>query len=971
VASIQFNYYLKIIMTTQESQPSNSYISDKHFKEFRDSAIDDVTANLNFWSFDGNDEGELDQVFSRLKLDPEHNNNGTLSGKSQQELANILRGGGWVFEGHLGIIVKLNNPRKDKDGKPIKYESGRGNQQIFVPHVSVRTSQEIAKKFDIKIRCPKDASPDDVNPHFWEDYLVFYHPLLVTEGAKKACSLISAGHPAIALNGVDGFGTNIPLLDKDGNKLYEKNPYGDGDRVVNQQDSDGNNLKTLQPELSEHTEHREIILAFDVDESPYTKQKVEAAKKRFRLAVEGIATKVTQIKWTEKDGKGVDDFIVKKGVEALNKAIGRRIEVKLPKPSKPEVKKDSTQDLRFASSIEGGLVQIEVIEGTEVPTRIGNHLQCVAYVDNPDQDGASLLLEFKTILNRVGRWTMPRGELAGDGTMLTSQLLDRGYEYVPKEKKALMEYLHGLGSQAEKTYTVVNRTGWVGHSFVLPHKTHGDESIRFLDVEPRRDTVTETKGILEDWRKYIGEPCAGNPIQIFFGIGIPLVAPLLTLLGRESGGFHLYGDTSNGKTTTMKIAASVAGVKKISTWLTTVKGLEAKAAASNDSVLFLDEMQQSPAEDVSKIIYNVHNGIGTLRMNVKMSSRKTLEWTVMVFSTGEFSSRDYLNANKIVQKGGQEVRLTDIPAVFDDALYGAFSTIHGYDDPRDFVKDLEHHCEQHRGVLMEAFLDRLVADRTDPDFDGKLSQRVNDIAKSLSKEYKNPAMSRVANKFALVQVALELAHSYDLLPFSFEDIPQSVEKIFKHWIEKRGGGDNSSEVIQACDRIKAMFVNDRFSDRVVNIICDKIGKLSFDTSGKGRNLLAYRKADKEGNLEEFWVPTKVFDKTLCQDANRRQLIAELQDRGWIKQPGANGRPTHERLASAEKTSYFIFLPEIFQDSEKSLSNTSNTSNASEAPAGKGVEKSNPFDTQENVMSNTSNAPDLCDDNADYEVPDVL
>ena len=101
-------------------------------EEFKASAIaEDITA-LNFRAWNPEDENELDEVFTLLIPDPKHNNNGTLSGTSQNQLAAIFRSGGWIFEGYKGICIKPNTPRNDKEGKVIKYESprGTGTQQI-------------------------------------------------------------------------------------------------------------------------------------------------------------------------------------------------------------------------------------------------------------------------------------------------------------------------------------------------------------------------------------------------------------------------------------------------------------------------------------------------------------------------------------------------------------------------------------------------------------------------------------------------------------------------------------------------------------------------------------------------------------------------------------------------------------------------------------------------------------------------
>jgi putative DNA primase/helicase len=64
-----------------------SPIDDRHAQEFADSAIDPDIAALNFRSFDGEDENELDEAFLLLKEEPDHNNNGTLAGKPQNDLA--------------------------------------------------------------------------------------------------------------------------------------------------------------------------------------------------------------------------------------------------------------------------------------------------------------------------------------------------------------------------------------------------------------------------------------------------------------------------------------------------------------------------------------------------------------------------------------------------------------------------------------------------------------------------------------------------------------------------------------------------------------------------------------------------------------------------------------------------------------------------------------------------------------------
>jgi putative DNA primase/helicase len=839
-------------------------------EEFRASAIADDIADLNFRTWNPLDENDLDEVFTLLVAEPEHRNNGTLAGRSQNDLANTLRGGGWIFEGHRGVCVKPDSPRKNADGKVIKYESprGAGNQQLFVPHVSIRIADEIMGKLGFVREHPELLPPTDIDREFWVWYLSTDLPLIVTEGAKKAASFVSAGYPTIAFNGVWGWGTN------------EKDMFGEIERG-----SHGESLKILNPDLEPFLDDREIVLAFDRDDSPLTVKKVEAAKTRFRQEIEGIVTGVTQIKWT--GYKGADDFIVGKGVKALHKAYAKRLELFLP----------VTKNVCFTSSVEGGLEKITNTSNEY----IGNHLTAIACINNPDQDGAALLLEFKTFKGIIRRWTMLRAHLAGDGNSIVEGLLSREYSFKREQKSLLLNYLYDLGANISETYTVTDSSGWVGKSFVLPHKTHGDESLKFRDVEPSPEAITELKGTLEGWKDNVAAKCAGNS-RLILGLGTSFAAPLLPIVDIESGGFHLVGVTSQGKTTILSVAASVTGLKDIPHWRTTTNGLESTATAFNHLCLPLDEINQAEAKDVGNIAYMLANGQGKARMKKDLTNRPPKTWRLMVLSSGEESLGNYMKTANIIQKGGQEVRLPDVPAIPVNAEYGCFETIHEADTAELFLSTLEAAVKEHHGTALDAFLSRLVIDCQDPAFAGNLSKQVHQVAAKLCEGTKNNAVGRVAKRFALLQVSLELAHKYELLPFPVEQIEWSVAMCFRDWLTVRGG-DGSIEIKQAIERIEHLLISNEFSDRVYDL-------REGDTKTI-RNLLAYRKVGLEKETEEFWVPPTVFDKEFVLGVNKAELVKELQRLGWLLPPRADGKAFLQRQVNNKRNYYYVFGKCVF------------------------------------------------------------
>jgi putative DNA primase/helicase len=592
-----------------------------------------------------------------------------------------------------------------------------------------------------------------------------------------------------------------------------------------------------------------------------------------------------------------------RSLELLKNCVRSYLKDTLPKTPKKSSADSSTAPLQFShftSSSEDGVTKVSFVdvndERKESQELIGNHLIAVAYIDNPDKDGAALLLEFKTCKGEIRRWMMLRAYLAGDGNAIAEGLLSRGYTYKRRQKNALLDYIQGLGANIENNYTVTDKSGWVGSSFVLPHKTYGDEHLKFRDVEPSPDSLTEIKGTLEGWKDNVAAKCAGNS-RLILGLGTSFAAPLLPIVDIESGGFHLVGDTSQGKTIVLSVAASVTGIKDIPHWRTTTNGLESTATAFNHLCLPLDEIGQAEAKDVGHIAYMLANGQGKARMKKDLTNRKPKTWRLMVLSSGESSLGNYMKTANITQKGGQEVRLPDVPAAPVNSQYGCFETIHGADTPELFATDLEAAVKEHHGTALDAFLSRLVVDCQDPKFAGNLSKQVHQVAAKLCEGTKDNAVGRVAKRFALLQVVLGLAHKYELLPFPVEEVEWSISTCFQDWLTARGG-DGLIEIKQAIERIEHLLVTNEFSDRVYDL-------REGDTK-KVRNLLAYRKVDAEGETEEFWVPPTVFDKEFVVGVNKAELVKELQRLGWLIPPRKDGKSIHQRWINSKPNYYYVF-----------------------------------------------------------------
>lgn len=555
----------------------------------------------------------------------------------------------------------------------------------------------------------------------------------------------------------------------------------------------------------------------------------------------------------------------------------------------------------FHSSPEAGLIWETWEKGARSQVRIGNHLAAIAYVDNPDETGAALYLEFITLRGQTRRWLLKRNGLVSNANTLIDELMGRGYWFTLSHITKLRRYLAELGTDVVKTYTVTERTGWINGSFVLENRTYGDDSIRFGDIEPVKDSAYELKGTVESWKSEVASLATGNS-RLIFALGCAFAAPLAPILDVESGGFHLYGATSTGKTSMLKIATSVMGrpSKGIKLWRATANGLEGVASAHNNLLLPLDEIGQAEPKDVGQAAYMLANGQGKTRAKRNGDATPPKTWNTLYLSTGEVTLTHYLKSANIAIKGGQEVRMPDIPACPGKG-YGVLESIGEFANPAEFIRALELRVEKNCGAALDAFLKRLTLNAESEEWCKAQHKRLWDISHGLrAVSPGEETIGRVSLRFALVQVALEVAHIYGLLPFPREQITWAVNTLFEDWMNARGGA-GSIEMKQALERIEHLFVSCEHGDRIYQ------ANLKPEEQTV-RNLLAYRKKDEFEDEFEFWVPNSVFNSEIASGVDRAELIKELQMRGWLKPPGTDGKASLGRRINGKLIRVYVFNP---------------------------------------------------------------
>ena len=487
------------------------------------------------------------------------------------------------------------------------------------------------------------------------------------------------------------------------------------------------------------------------------------------------------------------------------------------------------------------------------------------------------LLRIKSTLGKWTTWAMPMNMLRGDCSDLRGELLGMGVEIDPFARNLLAVYLQDRAPK--RRIQCALQTGWAStdyKAFVLPDTVIGPQSASVAYQSGERGSEEYTlSGTLEGWQAGTAALAVGNPLLVL-ALSAAFAGPVLARCNAESGGIHLIGDSSTGKTTAVESACSVWGGPNFKrSWRTTSNGLEGAAALFNDSLLALDEISECDPRQVGEVVYMLGNGRGKQRAGRTGSARAVARWRSSVISTGERSIATTMTEGGHRVKAGQSVRLLDVPA---KRTYGAWDNLHRYATGTAFSDALKIEAATHYGHGGRAFLEKLTRDHDDS-FSAAL-----DTIKGRD-EFQAPGgegqAKRAAGRFAVLALAGELATSYGITGWETGEAIKAAAVGFAAWLSLRGGiGQGNAERGQIAERIIS-FIERHGDSRFTDAASDDEQRAMMV-----RDRAGYWRAAGDGRVYLFTADglreaLKGFDFNRALDA--------LQEIGAIETPGADGK----------------------------------------------------------------------------------
>lgn len=559
---------------------------------------------------------------------------------------------------------------------------------------------------------------------------------------------------------------------------------------------------------------------------------------------------------------------------------------------------------------------VHYFEPDKAPRWVCAWLEVAARVRNPHGEGWGKLVHFMDPDRTPKRRIIADMLLSGDGIELERTLRDAGLHISPTGRPLLRQYLIEVTPKARARVT--NRTGWHddgagGSVFVLPDQAIGGAGEQWIyENESPSSATFGTRGTLKGWQDDVAALCRGNS-RLLFAVSVSFAAPLLHLTQADGGGFHLRGDSSGGKTTLLRVMSSVCGGREfLQAWRSTDNALESVALAHCDAPLPLDELAQMDPRAAGEVAYMLANGQQKNRAQRTGGLRVRSVWRVLFLSAGEIGLAEHMGEIGKSPRAGQELRLAEIAADAEAGL-GIFETLHGYATGAEFSKALTEAARRNYGGAFVAFLEKLARHQHEVADEVKTAQRKFQAA-HLTDQAHGQAR-RVADRFALVGAAGELAQRWGIVPWEAGEAMKAARTCFDAWLSRRGGEGNAEEraALGQVREFLRRYGESAFTDmdRPANDT-DKHAPVRSDRAG-------YRRHDAVADAVEYFIFNEVWRTRVCKGFDAATVGRMMAARGFVERGTEAGREwlTRHAIPTEGRPRVVHVLPAIWDDGDGS------------------------------------------------------
>lgn len=333
------------------------------------------------------------------------------------------------------------------------------------------------------------------------------------------------------------------------------------------------------------------------------------------------------------------------------------------------------------------------------------------------------------------------------------------------------------------------KLGWLpGGDFILPEKRvapPGAPQFQFALMPPAgMEHTAKGCSVAGTWEGWLEAADLAKDWPLVMGVMYAsAVSPLLHILRSNNFVVDVNGETTGGKTTSLRLAASVWGMSNdghpsmMHSWDMTKVWCEQTASFLNNLPIILDDTKRAKSwRTVRDVVYDFAFGAGRGRGAKDGGTRSTLEWRSVLISSGESSITSFS------QDGGTRARVLELRGQPMGSNPKVGSQI---------AERISEICAENYGHLGRKIVDYLVANEAHHD---QFREQFKQSRERFKQALDTPVARRHAANLAALELAAEIVHTLG--------VPRPVDSPFAFFVEAaREAGKDADRPLAALQEV--------------------------------------------------------------------------------------------------------------------------------------------------------------------------
>lgn len=529
--------------------------------------------------------------------------------------------------------------------------------------------------------------------------------------------------------------------------------------------------------------------------------------------------------------------------------------------------------------------------------RLGRLIRINKIQQDIEKQTVELQVEFY-YQNRVRTIIIPREELQKNKL---SQLVKYGCDISDSNVVAIQNYLRIQEDSAEYENSH-KQLGWAVYEKEEVFKHH---TLLGADAESTYNgqLEVEPKGTFEAWEKTIKSevlPSIPLTFALIAGFASPIVSWIAKDFDLEVILFHIYGDSTMGKTTAARVFVSSFGAPTtkeggtLLKWSGTANGIIGQIVENMGVPVAIDDASMNKMNDFTEVIYTLAEGTEKARMKRTTENRERRRWAGVLFSTAEHPLMAKTNNNS-----GLQVRMMEL------------GNIHWTNskDHADKIKDGLLNNYGHAGTMFVEYILKLGKEEIIKKWRAWQKKCMDSMAET------DNLSDRIADKLALVLMAGEIVKEC----FDWEMDLDGVQMLLIEHDQKKVG--------------KRM-VGDEAYRQFAELIAQHRSKFATkDRNEKGHEY--WGRINQKGINIEVEILTNVFSQKMGEQGfeNLDVILQGWRDKGYLdhdlnkftrKRAGIQGKRTRQNFHCIKLPSEYMSILKEEQKNNQSFEDSVNT-----------------------------------------------